>query len=64
MTKEEKQQHPEHKVNGGYLKTVDYKTACQIMWNNLDNEEKQMVKEIPNFDVAVFEEITGIKVNE
>lgn len=32
------------------------------MWNNLDDEDKQAVKEIPNFDADVFEEITGIRV--
>lgn len=64
MTEEEKNAHPEHKANGGYLKTVDFKTACKIMWDNLDDEDKQSVREIPNFDADVFEEITGIKVND
>lgn len=62
MTEEEKNAHPEHEITGGYLKTVDFKTACKIMWNNLDDEDKQAVKEIPNFDADVFEEITGIRV--
>lgn len=64
MTKEEKKAHPEHETMGGYLKTVDFKTACKMMWDNLDNEDKQSVKEIPNFDPDVFKEITGIDVNE
>ena len=62
MTEEEKNTHPEHETTGGYLKTVDFKTACKIMWNNLNDEDKQAVKEIPNFDADVFEEITGIRV--
>lgn len=62
MTEEEKNAHPEHEITGGYLKTVDFKTACKIMWNNLNDEDKQAVKEIPNFDADVFEEITGIRV--
>ena len=64
MTEEEKKAHPEHETMGGYLKTVDFKTACKMMWDNLDNEDRQAVKEIPNFDPDVFKEITGIDVNE
>ena len=64
MTNEEKKSHPEYKATGGYLKTVDFKTACQMMWDSLDNEDRQEVREIPNFDADIFEEITGIKVNE
>ena len=62
MSEDEKKAHPEHEALGGYLKTVDYKTACKMMWDKLDDTEKQAVKDIPNFDAAVFEEITGIKV--
>jgi hypothetical protein len=61
MSEEEKIAHPEHKTTGGYLKTVDFKTACKMMWDNLGEDEKQAAREIPNFDAAVFEEITGIK---
>jgi hypothetical protein len=60
MTDEEKAMHPEHETTGGYLKVVDFKTACKMMWNDLDEEEKQAVREIPNFDHKVFKEITGI----
>ena len=62
MTDEEKKAHLEHETTGGYLKTVDFKTACAIMWDNMTDEEKASVKDIPNFDAKVFEEITGIKV--
>ena len=62
MTDEEKKEHPEYSTTGGYLKTVDFKTACGIMWDNLTDDEKEAVKQIPNFDAKVFEEITGIKV--
>ena len=61
MSEEEKKLHPEHETTGGYLKTVDFKTACQLMWDKLDNEDKQDVMNIPNFDANVFEEITGIR---
>ena len=63
MTDEEKANHPEHETTGGYLKTVDFKTACSLMWDNMTEEEKASVKDIPNFDAKIFEEITGIRVD-
>lgn len=63
MTDEEKREHPEYEITGGYLKTIDFKTACKIMWEKFSEEDKQAVKEIPNFDANIFEEITGIDVN-
>lgn len=62
MSVEEKAAHPEHETTGGYLKTVDFKTACKMMWAKLNDDEKSAVKELPNFDAKVFEEITGINV--
>lgn len=34
------------------------------MWDNLTDDEKEAVKQIPNFDAKVFEEITGIDVEK
>lgn len=62
MTDEEKKNNPNHGKTGGYLKTVDFKTACEIMWNNLDIDDKQTVIELPNFDADIFEKITGIRI--
>ena len=62
MTEEEKNSHPEHETTGGYLKTVDFKTACGLMWENMTDDERTAVKDIPNFDATVFKEITGIEV--
>ena len=62
MTDEEKAAHPEHETTGGYLKTVGFKTACGLMWENMTDDEKESVKDIPNFDAEVFKEITGISV--
>ena len=62
MTDEEKKAHPEHETTGGYLKTVDFKTACKMMWDSLDEEDKEAVRNLPNFDNDVFREITGISV--
>lgn len=63
MTEKEKEQNPEYSVTGGYLKTVDHKTACEIMWGKMTDEEKAAVKDLPNFDADIFEEITGIHVD-
>ena len=64
MTEEEKKEHPEYETLGGYLKVIPYKDACKLMWDKLDDDEKQAVKEIPYFDADVFEEITGIDVRK
>ena len=64
MTDEEKKTHPDYEAMGGYLKTVDFKTACKNMWDGPSMKEKQKVCEIPNFDASVFNEITGIDVTD
>ena len=62
MTEEEKQQHPEYKTTNGYLKTYTYKQAWSNLWKKLNKEDKQAIKDLPNFDKEVFKEITGITV--
>jgi len=62
MTEEEKKNFPEYKTIGGYLKTNDYKTACEIWWGKLNQEEKDSFKTLPNFNADIFYEITGIRI--
>jgi len=62
MTEEEKSAHPEHETTGGYSKSIPFKDACKLMWDNLTDNEKAAVKAIPNFDADIFCKITGIKV--
>ncbi|MSS63161.1 pentapeptide repeat-containing protein [Velocimicrobium porci] len=62
MTDEEKEQNPEYKTTGGYLKVLDESECGQIWWDNLTEKEKKVIKDIPNFDKDIFEEITGIKI--
>ena len=64
MTNEEKTAHPEHETLGGYLKSIPFKDACALMWANLTEKEKELVKAIPNFDPDIFYRITGIKTEE
>ena len=62
MTKKEKEDHPQYKTTGGYLKTLEYKEAWQEAWKKASKEEKEATKKLPNFNKKVFYEITGIKV--
>lgn len=62
MTDTEKQKKSNHKILNGYLKRYKYKEACQIMWDSFTDEEKEVVKNIENFDAEVFFDITGIMV--
>jgi hypothetical protein len=64
MTDKEKEEYPFCKTVGGYLKTLDYKEAWQLAWSKATKEEKEAIKKLPKFDSKLFEEITGIKVNE
>ena len=64
MTDEEKEAHPEHETTGGYLKVLDKSECSQIWWNGLANSQKEIIKSIPNFNESIFEEITGIRVED
>lgn len=62
MTDEEKEEHTTHETIGGYLKVLDESECASLWWNGLSDKEKQVIKEIPNFDAEIFKEITGIDV--
>ena len=64
MTDEEKEQHPECKTTGGYLKELDKSECNQIWWNSLSEMERNIIKDVPNFDEVIFEKITGIKIEK
>ena len=64
MTEEEKKNEPLFYVRGGYLKTYTWEEAWQNYWKDSDEEEKQKVLNLPNFDADIFKEITGIDVNK
>ena len=63
MTDEEKSSHPEHETTGGYLKVFDESDCAQIWWDDLSEQDKNTIKRLPNFDVDIFKEITGIDVS-
>ena len=61
MTDQEKSDHPEYEITGGFLKTVSYKDAWKIWWDENPNRHQEIF-DLPNFDSEVFEEITGIGI--
>ena len=64
MTDEEKAAHPEAETTGGYLKKLDNSECAVIWWRSLDQRKKNVIMAIPNFDKAIFKEITGIDVDK
>ena len=64
MTDEEKVAHPTHETTGGYLKVLDEAECGQLWWGSLSEHKKNIIKAIPNFDAAIFEQCTGIKIDE
>jgi len=64
MTDDEKKEFSKFHDRGGYLKTIEYKEAWKIAWDEASEEDKTLLSKLPNFDADVFEEITGINVKE
>ena len=60
MTEEEKENHPEYKTTGGYTKTfVVTKEDKEKWWNELDEDKKDIIKALPNFDFDKFRQCVG-----
>lgn len=64
MTDAEKKKHPYAKTTGGYLKKVCNSKKVAKWWESLDAIQKATIFELPNFDKAIFKEITGIDVDK
>ena len=62
-TEEEKKEDDKKRLIGGYLKEYSYKEACANWWIELTEENKEIIKSIPNFDKEKFYEITGINID-
>ena len=58
----EEEQTEETKACGGKLITKSYKQAWAEKWEITSEEDKNIIKSIPNFDSEVFFEVTGIRV--
>ena len=64
MTDEERAEHPEAEVTGGYLKESHDSKTVQDWWDTLSEEQKKIIKSLPNFDAEIFKKITGIEVEK
>lgn len=62
-TEEEKKNDENKRLIGGYLKEYSYKEACANWWSELTEENREIIKSIPNFDKEKFYEITGINID-
>jgi len=64
MTDAEKIADPDFYVRGGCLRNRDYKEVWKIAWDNRQQDDERILRQLPNFDAKVFEKITGIKLGE
>ena len=63
MTHQQKIDDPDFHIKGGTLIKRSYKEAWAKYWNTEASEaDKQAFLNLPNFDAAIFKEITGIDV--
>ena len=62
-TEEEMKENKNKRLIGGYLKEYSYKEACANWWIELTEENREIIKSIPNFDKEKFYEITGINID-
>lgn len=62
MTDQEKTDHPEYQITGGYLKTLDESDEAQTWWDNLHQDHRGIILALPNFDADIFFKCTGINV--
>ena len=63
MTEEEKKNDPKFYVRQGYLKTFTYEEAWANFWRDTDEDNRQKILDLPNFDAEIFKEITGIDID-
>ena len=61
MTDAEKAAYPSHETTGGYLKKLDETECAQIWWDGLSEDDRNIIRDLPNFDPDIFEQITKIK---
>ena len=64
MTDKQKKDDPQFFIKKGTLITLSYKEAWSRAWAKLNQKTKDKFLNLPNFDAKIFEEITGINVNE
>ena len=63
MSDTEKGANPEVKTTGTFLRMVD-NPDVQNWWRSISDEDKKAILSIPNFNKAIFKEITGVDVDK
>ena len=63
MSDTEKEANPGAKTTGTFLRIVD-NPDVQRWWVSLSDDDKKVILRIPNFDKAIFKEITGIDIDK
>jgi hypothetical protein len=63
MSDEEKAAHPEAETTGGDLKERTTADNARKWWAGLSADDRNIIFSLPNFDAAIFKEITGIDVD-
>ena len=64
MTDEEKAAHPEAETTGGYLRKRTTADNARKLWAGLSADDQNVILSLPNFDAAIFKEITGVDVSK
>ena len=64
MTDAEKQAHPSHEAIGGYLRVNDMKEQYQKAYEAASEEDRELTRQLPNFDPEVLLEITGVDMRD
>lgn len=64
MTDEEKAAHPEAETTGGYLRKRTTADNARKWWAGLSADDRNVILSLPNFDAAIFKEITGVDVSK
>ena len=63
MSDTEKEANPELKTTSTFLRMVD-NPDVQNWWRSISDEDKKAILSIPNFNKAIFKEITGVDVDK
>ena len=59
MTEEEQKRNPKAKTTGGFIRDLDLKEEAEKWWANLDDKEKETIRNMPNYNRAKFRKIMG-----
>ena len=59
MTEKEQEQNPTAKITDGFIRELDLKEEAEKWWNNLNEKERESIRNIPNYSRTKFRKIMG-----